>query len=368
MIRHLIHSLRLQYLPVLALLSVLLTSLALSCSEYDTNSIGSNFLPVNSQVRSFTHLVYVEYTSDGARVWGPYKDQVDVQIDDKTVRLQNTADSLVIIAYGYPSKYGSDMHESLTITSSRPYALYLSGLYLNSLHGPALSCLGQGNCYIVLPEKSQNELNAFQFSDTSDGCIYAEGQLIFGGTGKLLVRNHAQLESSGVTHAISAAGLLCQYKVNVTLESLSGDGIHVRKSMRNSLGVWDITALRHGISAGDSIVLFDGTFTGSAAEGAFLLTDAGTALRMPKVTVASAWASDIMDSLATTALFDSVQAVWQEQFFDFVIEADSTYLLKDTLGAKVATLKFSQSVPSPYVLISDGKTKSDAELQIELSH
>lgn len=351
----------------LLLLSALTAGLLASCSEYDTHSVGASFVPVNSQVRAFTHLVYVEYDPEGARVWGPCSDEVETTVTGMHVRLQCNADSLAIIAYGYPAAQAEGTNASLVVQSSSNYALYLSGLNIHCASGPAVSCLGKGSCYLVLPQKSDNELvtGTFPTADVGDGTIYSEGQIILGGAGRLTVRNLSLPAAGTVTHAISAAGLQCQYKVEVMLESLSGDGLHVRNSLRSSLASWDIRAHRHGISAGDSLILYSGTYTGSAAEGAYFCSDMGAAMRMPQLTVASAWASDVLDSLATTCLFDSVQPVWQEQFLHVSLMPDSTYQLVDTAGGTKATLQVYDSISAPYVLISDGQILPGTELQFK---
>lgn len=355
-----------QNILLLLLLSVVAWA---ACSEYDTNSVGQSFLPINSQVRSFTHLVYVEYTPYEARVWGPRADEVEATVNKLDVELTCQADSLVIVAYGFPSKEEEISTGSLTIRSDRNYALYLNSLTLDCRKGPAISSLGKGSCYLVLPQKSVNKLASWglDVSERGDGCIYADGQIVLGGVGKLSVINHTESIPGHPTHAISAAGFQCQYNVNVQLQSLAGDGIHVLNSMRSSDGTWDIVAGQNGIFAGDSIVLFNGTYTGTATEGAFLWNRLGAAMRMPKITAASAWASDVLDSLSCTQLFDSVQAVWQEKFDDFVLLADSSYKLVDTLNVVAGTLKCTQEIADPYVLITNATIKSDAELSIQLS-
>lgn len=354
------------FLPFV-LLSVLTIGHLASCSQYDTFSEGVSFAPVNSQVRAFTHLVYVEYSSEGVRVWGPCSGEVQASIEGLHVTLQNDVDSIAIIAYGFPAGRDRDNSGSLTIQSDRSYALYLNNLNLSSSGRPVISCHGSGICYMVLPEKSKNELSSKNLNEVApgDGCICAEGKIVLGGTGKLAVRNLSNPEPDHYTHAISAEGFQCQYKVDVTLESLAGDGIHVKNSMRCSMGSWTITAGRDGVYAGDSIVLYDGTYSGSAAEGSFLHTDLGAAFCTPTVTAASGDASDIMDISKMVLMFDTIQSVWQEQFFGQVLEADSAYQLVDTAGVVKASIKYSQTIQSPYVLISNATIASDAELTLK---
>lgn len=351
------------------LLSLLTVGLLMSCSEYDTHTLGQKFQPVNSQVRSFTHAVYVEYTAEGARVWGPYQDEVQAQVNGLDVQLQALADSLVVIAYGYPASRNPRSDGSLLIQSERPYALYLNGLNLQSLQGPAISCLGHGHCYMTLTPKSRNILTSVQTAAEmgGDGCIYTECPLVLGGTGKLDVQNLTEPTQAEAAHAISAASFYCQYKVEVTLLSLNGDGLHVQHSLQSSLGTWSINAQQHGISAGDSLILYSGTYTGSAQQGAYLDNRLGAALRMASLTATSAQASNLMDTLriAQLQLFDSVQYVWQGQFPDLTLQADTLYQLSDTTGAKITTLQALHDLAKPYLLFSNGKVRPDAVLSLQ---
>lgn len=350
------------------LLSIMSMAGMVSCNgEYDTDSLGAGFAPLNSQVRNYTHQVYVEYSTDHVRVWGPCTDQVRVETQDLHVRMECLADSLVIIAYGYPASKNRDLDCTLAIHSDHDYALYLSGLALANHSYPVIDFTGRATCYMVLPAKTRNEFTTHGHiaSDAAAACIHAEGPIVLGGTGRLAVRQLATEAGGRAIHAIEAQSFLCQYNVEVSLESLLGDGIHVGHSLRSSAGKWNIKAARHGIYAGDTLALYAGTYSGTAAQGAFLHNDMGAALRMPVVTAASYWESDILDSLATTQLFDSVQSVWQGQFPHTVLMPDSTYQLTDTLGATVATVKVQDSIPEPFILLSNGKIQSDAILKIK---
>lgn len=353
-------------LPLL-LLAFLMTGVVVSCSQYNSDSVGYTFLPVNSQVRAYTHLVYVEYSPTGARVWGPCTDEVESSIEGLHVKLHGLADSLVVVAYGYAANHKPIPSGSLTIDQERPYALYLSGLSLSCEDGPVIHCQGKGACYMVVTEKSKNSLTSLHMTNAQQGeaCITVDGTLVLGGTGELSIRNAAPAsETSTNTHAIAATDVFCQYGVKIDLQSASGDGIHVSNVIRCSQGTWDIAAQRHGIYAGDSLVLHAGTFTGSALDGAFLYNDLGAVLRMPKLTASSGWASSILDSLTTTELFDSVQSVWQESFSDLTIQADTLYQLVDTTGRTRASIKSHHTIQDPFILLSDGQILSDTELSI----
>lgn len=322
----------------------------LSCSEWDTDSLGAAFTPANSQVRSFTHLVYVEYSNDDVHVWGPHLEEVEVKVDGQHVILQNHSDSLALFAYGYPALADTltPMDGSLTIQSDADFALYLNGLALRSQSRPVLQAEGRGACHAVLCPKSNNILY---------GNTVFSGPLSLSGVGALSV--HSQATS------ITAASLRCQYGVTVTLSSAEGDGITLRGPMRSSAGSWTITAEENGICTPDSIVLIEGTYTGTARNGAFLEAPDGVICRRPKLIAASAWGCNILDSAAVALRYDSVQAVWHDQLDTLTLVADTTYQIYRN-DSKTSTLKFKprRTVEQPWLLLSDGTIHTTDTIQV----
>ena len=313
-----------------------------ACSEWDTNGLGKSFVPNNLQVSKFTHLVYVEFSSDDIKIWGPNVKDVVVAGRGNHLVLQNLSDSLALFVYGYTSANDSlgVTDNSITIESDLPYALYLNGLSLHSQQQTAISSTGQGACHLVIPQASKNQLY---------GGLHTDGDLIVSGTGTLTI------ESDG--NCISASSLYCQYAVTMNLYSRKGDGIELRDgSMKSTLGTWEITAARNGIVASDSIVLLDGSYTGSALEGSFLDAPYGSVLRKPTVTAVSAWSSNVLDS-AQVAHYDSVQAVWQEQVDTLTLMADTTYyILRNSSRSQLAKFLPRQTLPAPYYFLLSNST------------
>ena len=321
------------------LLSVLLgLSLFASCSEWDTDSLGSDFVPANSQVRAFTHLVYVEYTPEGARVWGPSSHEVTATIDGLHVSIENASDSLALFAYGYPAAKDTLAltDASLSVQSPRAYALYLGGLALRSLgKRPVIESQGQAPCYLVMPQGSVNDLF---------GCVRIDGPAYLTGKGSLTINNTAT--------CLTAATLQCQYDVKMTLNSEEGDGISLAGPMRSSLGTWTINAGRNGITTPDSIVLMAGTYQGWAVDGAFLDAAHGVLSRRATLMAASGWSNNIVDSAYVVQRYDSLQAIWQEQVETLL--PDTTYLLYRN-GAYREFAKFSthRELQEPWFLLSN---------------
>lgn len=333
-------------------MSILFLLLATACSEWNTDHFGQYFQPANSMVRNYTQLVYVEYSATEARVFGPAAHLVTATIDGLHVDVQNETDSLALFVYGYPvSKADSTTIDAeLTIHSSRPYALYLNGLALSNTEGYAIRSQGSGDCLMVLPAKSKNQLW---------GSLSIESNLIVTGTGALTIHS--------TDHCIQAASLQCQYDVEVTLNSSEGDGIHLdRKSIKTLSGRWDITAARHGIYSADTIFLIGGTFRGSALRGSFLESPASALLCQSDFLAFSPFGCDVLDSSYVAQRFDSlsIQSIWQSNI-DLQMEADSTYSVYRNSGPKaLAKFKARHTLNGPSLLISNATVLSSDTIDI----
>lgn len=305
-----------------------------ACSEWNTDSLGAHFVPANSQVRAFTHVVYVEYSAEDVRVWGPAVGEVEVQAESQRVIINNTqSDSLALFVYGYVDPH-DPTNSSLTVKSTYPYALYLNGLILRSQSDAAIASLGTEDCHIVLGDKSQNKLI---------GGIQTAGRLILSGTGELSV------ESDG--DCITASSLQCQYGVNVSLHSLQSNGITLSEGpMRSTLGSWCIDAHRHAIVCADTIHLLNGSYEGTALTGAYFSTP--TLVCLPDLLTASALPNCVIDA-DIAHRYDSVRPLWQQQVDTLHLQADTTYQVF-RFGAKAATREFTphQALSAPHLLVS----------------
>lgn len=336
---------------VLCLVS--LVSCFFSCSEWNTDSLGQSFVPANSQVRFFTHPVYIEYSADGVRVWGPCANEIDYQVEGLDVYVTNTkTDSLALFAYGFLASQDTlgITQASLRVNSQSSYALYLDGLCLRSSDQPVIESLNDVTCHIVLPSKTQNVLY---------GSLSVAGELVLSGTGSLNI--------SSTQSAIQAASLQCQYDVAVNLFSSEVHGIDLsRSAMRCTKGTWKIDAAQNAIHCPDTLLLTGGTYQGTSRQGAFF--SSATILRRPTLVAAAPRPSLVMDSAFVALRYDSVQAAWQHQVDTLTLESDSLYKVFRQ-GSKSATLKFTpkQMLPSPYMLICHSAVLSDDTLQFEKS-
>ncbi len=346
----------LSLLPLL-LLSLLTLGLWSSCEKYNSESVGSSFYPANSMVRTFTHPVYVEFSSTEARVWGPYVHEVDFSIDGTQVSLTNTSDSLALFVYGYPAAEDSTASTNcnLTIDSKKHYALYINKLIMRSQQKPAIMSTGSGNCYMVIPKSSKNEIYAV----SAPAAIEHHGTLFLTGEGELLLRNDSlpfQRPTETLPVALEAqGGLFCQYDLKLSIFCPEGDAIRVTDGpMRSSLGTWKFEAGQHVISnPSDSIVLIAGSYTGIARRGKFFDNAIGSVIRQAKVEALSGLASDMLDTLTLHQRYDSTYVSLQQQI-EYTAEADSTFsVAKKGNTSSLAKFTPHYNMSSPWVLLAN---------------
>ena len=325
--------------PLRGAFLLLFVFLLASCSEWDTDSLGTSFTPANSVVRIYNNLVYVEYANAQARVWGPAADQVNSTTDGSHVTIRSEAQNVAYFVYGYNTDSLGTSDGSLTIESRASYALYLEGLSLRSQQGPVFQSTGNDDCHIVLSKNTVNHLY---------GAIQVGGRLTLSGSGALFVDSQPT--------SITATMLQCQYAVKVNVTSTQGDGIHLTEGlMRATDGTWNINAARNAICSADSILIFGGTWRGTAREGSFLDAKAPVVLQKPNMIVASAWSNNVLDSLAVAARYDSVQSVWEEQVDTLTLQADTTYTIRrNSSTSSVATFTPRQTLTGPYILVTNG--------------
>ena len=328
---------------------LLLLVLLAACSEWDTDSVGTSFTPANSVVRVYNNLVYIEYAAPEARVWGPAANDVTATISGGHVNIRSEAQNVAYFVYGYPASADTlgTSDGSLTIESRTSYALYLEGLSLRSQDGPVFQSPGNDDCHIVLSRNAINHLY---------GPIQVAGNLTLSGAGTLTVDSRST--------CITAATLQCQYGVKVSLNSTQGDGIYLTEGiLRATDGTWNINAGHSAICSTDSILIFGGTWRGTALQGSFLEAKAPVVLQKPDMIAASAWGNNIIDSLAVAARYDSVQSVWEEQVDTLTLMADTTYTIRrNSSTSSVGRFTPHQTLVGPYVLVTNGTVLSSDTL------
>ena len=303
-----------------------------ACKEFNTDVNGKQFKPYNSFVTKFRQLVYVEYKDGYAEVWGPCADRVDVLVDEAShVTIKSDLDSLVVVAYGFAAhdtifdekdktkmKEVVDYHGALSIVSAKPFALYLTGLKMNSDSKTAVSCEGQGDCFLVLTDKANNLINgAFEFN----------GHLFFDGKGSLTVT------TDSIDALVAKNGLTCSYPVSVNLRSQNGRGLFVAgKELKIADGKWNIQSGSNAILSTEmSVTINGGTCYGVGAK-------------------------------KSENVFTGNQFTWQARVDSIPFQKDSIYSVgrmggQDTKATEMFKLKSLYDQAKPWVLISNDKLK-----------
>lgn len=240
------------------LVSILALLAVPGCDDYNTDVLGTKFLPLNSLVSSYVHAVYVEYRDGDVRIWGPNADLVNAQKEGVRLTITSNDDSLALVVYG--NAIGDTLHPQngqLKIQMEHDFALYLNGLTLHSDKGPAIEIQSEEHvCYLVVPKNSKNFLSDLHYETQykngfileSDGCLFASGQLYLDGTGSLDITNvapprfDADMGDSIYTHALYArGGLICNYALTATLKSKYGDAIHTSGAeVKLVKGTWNL--------------------------------------------------------------------------------------------------------------------------------
>lgn len=227
-----------------------------ACDEYNTNVMSTAFRPANSMVSRFVHPVYVEYSSSGPRVWGPYSDLVTANREADGITLTSADDSLALIVYGTTvSDTLLTLDAFLHVDMERDFALYLNGVQLTSHSQPVLQVLTppEATCFMVLGAKKDNVLTDLSTStDVTLGaiCNLGGGALYFTGTGNIQVTSH---HSHGI---LSDGPMVCNYPVSSTVDALDADAIHTNGSeLRLIKGTWRLDALYNYIDTQGAPVL-----------------------------------------------------------------------------------------------------------------
>lgn len=324
---------RLKY--ILSLIVVIFSMLC-SCDKYNTDVMGESFVPYNSLVTRYRQLVYVEYKFGSAKVWGPYADMIDWTIEGTDVSIVSDLDSLVVFTYGDAmGDKENPMDGSLTINSSFPYALYLTGLYIQSNNDVAIHSKSKEECYLVLTDKAQNRLN---------GSFVTEGPLIIDGRGNLNIKAH--------NDALTAkSGLVCSYEVKVNIESEAGDGIHAEQNeIKFAEGTWKIKAAKNAISnTSGNVVLNGGTVNANAEKGSFVSAAQGVSANQSTCIAIASEASDLADLQR--------QFIWLAQVDTLTVTAKETLKIEVTPNTAMTSTKLATFTPefdykTPWIFIA----------------
>ncbi|MFA6873483.1 MAG: carbohydrate-binding domain-containing protein [Bacteroidaceae bacterium] len=202
----------------------------------------------------------VIYGLTSAQVFNPYvADSVSVDVNGAYVTINSSTEQKGFV---YTLK-GTTTQGNLKVYSDKKYVVQLAGVSLRNPIGPALNLQSKKGCDLVLIEGTLNSLfdasgysTANALDEDEKGCLFAEGQIVFGGSGSLTVagyNNHAVCTDDYLEFPSNFTGSL---KVSTALN----DGLHAKDYTDIENGTITVVSSKgDAISGGEYVLLNGGT-------------------------------------------------------------------------------------------------------------
>lgn len=209
----------------------------------DVDSIKYSVLP---------QMVEVTYSGSMATVLNPFAfDSVSVSIDGAKVTV--TSQTTKEIDY---QLHGASDNGCFKIYGSRKYNLYLNGVSLTNTNGAAINSQCKKRARMFVNDGTVNTLaDAAKYSTVSGedekGTIFSEGQIIFEGTGKLIVNGLYK-------HAICSDDYVEFRGATVEVANAAGDAVHVNDSVIVKGGNLVLNSQGDGIDCDGYVKLLSG--------------------------------------------------------------------------------------------------------------
>jgi hypothetical protein len=200
---------------------------------------------------SFTKQITVTFNGSSASVSGS-ADGVTVTNDGAYVTVKSTVKDICYILKG------STTDGQFKIYSDKKYEIALSGVSITCKKGPAINSQSGKRAYIVLTDGTENTLADVSDYATSTedqkGTIFSEGELLFSGSGKLIVNANVKAGISSDDY------ITVRPKTNIQITSTKGNGMKANDAIYIKGGVINISVsgtAAKGVSS-DSIVAISG--------------------------------------------------------------------------------------------------------------
>lgn len=195
--------------------------------------------------------IHILYNGNTAAVEGSV-DGVTVTVQNADVTVNSTAKGVDYILSG------STNDGCLKVYSDKKYRLDLNGVAITNLDGPAINDQSGKRVFVVLADGTTNTLadgTSYAKSDEDQkGTLFAEGKLIFSGTGKLRVHANTKAGISADDYMMIRPG------TDIYVKSTSGNGIKANDAITINGGRVNIEtsdAASKGISS-DGLVTING--------------------------------------------------------------------------------------------------------------
>ncbi len=213
--------------------------------EFDTNP--NEDIETDGTVR-------IVFDAQSATITNPY--------EGKGVAItRNGADVVVKSTLSNEISYilsGSTTDGSLNIYSDTKFELKMNGVSIVNADDPALNIQSGKKATITLVEGTSNRLaGGTTFvseggSEDMKAAFFSEGQLVFSGTGSLVVMGRYR-------HAICSDDYIQINGGNITVSMAAKDGIHAKDYIEVNGGTIDINSIGDGMESEGSVTLSDGT-------------------------------------------------------------------------------------------------------------
>jgi len=207
----------------------------------------------NTQDIKFPNAVYIEFSNGSVIVDNPLEGYgINVQVNREDVIISST---LLNTEMNYVLS-GTATAGSVKIYSEYKFGLVLNGVSIQNPTGAAINIQSSKKVSVTLVGKTSNRLvdeGVFRMTDGErmNGTLYSEGQLVFDGTGNLLIYGN-------YSHAIGVHDFVAINNGNITVNNATKDGIHCRKYFQMEGGSLIINAQSDGVDCTNGYVMING--------------------------------------------------------------------------------------------------------------
>lgn len=215
-------------------------------AEFDINDIDSISFGDDSET------VLISYNNNTATFINPLAfEGVSVSVDGADVVVKSALDDKKI---DYELS-GTTSDGMFKLYGDYKFNLILNGVDITNENGPAINIQTGKKCDMVLEDGTENYLNdGSSYADSDEdqkSTLFSEGQIIFQGTGSLIVNSNAK-------HAICSDDYVSIEEGTITVTGAAKDGIHANDYFEMSGGTLKITATGDGIDGDEGYVLITG--------------------------------------------------------------------------------------------------------------
>ena len=212
--------------------------------NFDTNTQNISGLP---------YVVSINFSNGQTIVNNPFKEYgVTVNYDKQNVTIISTT---LDIEINYVLS-GKTTDGFVKIYSDYRFGLVLNGVSILNPTGAAINIQSGKRVSVMLVDKTSNRLidgGTFQMTSGEDmkGTFFSEGQLIFNGTGSLLVYGN-------YGHAICVDDYIRLNSGNITVNNASSDAIHCRDYFEMNGGKIVVNAKSVGVNSEKGYIMING--------------------------------------------------------------------------------------------------------------